>query len=243
MTSSVKLTRLGRMRRLRQLAQKALDAYGLSAPGLTFLACEGNAIYRVDTSKPIAAVRKNNLHHPNRYVLRVHMDYHSTEAIRSELLWLSALRQELDFPAPEPVPTVSGDLVTEVSLPGDNHMRRKCSMLRWVKGRFLHRRLTTGKIRAWGRLTGRLHEHSAAWKPPRGFVRPHRNWKGLFSDAAGFEFPAAELWEAVPKDFKEAFDTVTRRVKQVMGRLGTGPDVYGLVHADLDVNTNILFNR
>jgi Ser/Thr protein kinase RdoA (MazF antagonist) len=63
----------------------------------------------------------------------------------------------------------------------------------------------------------------------------------MFGDGARFEFPAAELWEAIPKRFRKPFETVTREVRRVMNRLGKGPDAYGLVHSDLDVNTNVLF--
>lgn len=63
----------------------------------------------------------------------------------------------------------------------------------------------------------------------------------MFGKGAGFEYPADELWKAVPKRFHDAFQDVTGRLKKVMRDLGNGPDVYGLVHADLDVNTNVLY--
>ncbi len=86
-----------------------------------------------------------------------------------------------------------------------------------------------------------LHEHASRWILPAGFTRPRRDWEGLFSDAARFEFPASELWQAIPEQFKECFEIVTEDLKSAMAQLGEGSEVFGLVHADLDVNTNILF--
>jgi Ser/Thr protein kinase RdoA (MazF antagonist) len=63
----------------------------------------------------------------------------------------------------------------------------------------------------------------------------------MFGDGARFEFPASELWEAIPARFREPFENVTREVRQVMAELGREDEVYGLVHADLDVKTNVLF--
>jgi Ser/Thr protein kinase RdoA (MazF antagonist) len=168
------------------------------------------------------------------------MDYHTTAAIRSELRWLSALRRDADMPVPEPVPTLDGELSTEVAIPGMPE-HRKCSLLRWLNGRFLQKGFRPSHARAWGRLMARLHDHAVHWQRPKGFTRRHNDWGGLFGDDARFEFPASELWEAIPKRFREPFENVTREVRHVMDQLGKGPDVYGLVHADLDVKTNVLF--
>jgi Ser/Thr protein kinase RdoA (MazF antagonist) len=88
----------------------------------------------------------------------------------------------------------------------------------------------------------RLHEHAVHWERPHGFTRRHNDWDGMFGDGARFEFPAGELWDAIPDRFREPFEGVTRQVGQVMDDLGKGPDVYGLVHSDLDVKTNVLFH-
>ncbi len=234
------LTYHGKLRRLRMLAQTALDAYGLPDARLTFISCNGNAIYRVDSPEQKPVRGGMGCHAPNRYVLRVHMDYHPTAAIRSELEWLSALRLDVDLPVPEPVLTLDGELSTEAAIPG-SQKRRKCSLLRWLNGRFLKKGFRPAYARAWGRLMGQLHEHALNWQRPKGFTRRHRDWDGLFGDGAGFEFPAAELWEAIPQRFREPFEIVTGQIRQVMDELGKEPDAYGLVHADLDVNTNVLF--
>jgi Ser/Thr protein kinase RdoA (MazF antagonist) len=227
---------------MRALAETALDAYGLTGARLKFLYYNGNVIYRVDGSHRTSIGKSGGPYVANRYVLRVHMDYHTYEAIRSELQWLMALRRDADLLVPEPVPTRDGELLLEAGAPGVPG-RRKCSLLRWLGGRFIPKGLRPGHASAWGRLMAHLHEHAVGWRLPDGFTRRQRDWSGLFGEDAGFEFPAGELWEAIPKRFQEPFEIVTRELKQVMDELGRGPDVYGLVHADLDVNTNVLFSR
>lgn len=230
---------------MKRLARAALHAYGLADARPTFISYHGNFIYRVDApggAGPggVPGGRHRGLYVPNRYVLRIHMDYHSIEAIRSELQWLDALRRDADMPVPEPVPAPDGDLLMELPVPGGSG-RRKCSLLRWLNGRFLTGGFHAGRARAWGRLMARLHEHALKWKLPGGFTRRQNDWDGMFGDGARFEFPAAELWEAIPPRFRGPFEHVTGRVRRVMEELGRGPDAYGLVHSDLDVKTNVLF--
>lgn len=225
---------------MNKVARQALAAYGMADARLTFLTYHGNVIYRVDTRQSSSRQMKHDYYVPGRYVLRIHMLYHSTAAITSELQWLSALRRDLDLPVPVPIPDARGELVTEI----DNHGvmgKRQCSLLRWVDGRFLKHKFRPAHARAWGRLMAQLHGHAARWRHPSGFTRRHRDWDGLFGENAGFEHPPDELWTAIPRKYREKFGIVTDQLRKVMSQLGTGPEVYGLVHADLDVKTNILF--
>ena len=240
MKSIRQISRLGRLRRFRSMARSALEAYGLPDAVLTFLSYNGNIIYRVDDPVAIGSARNDGPFVDGRYVLRIHMDYHSTEAIRSELQWLKALRCDLDLAVPEPVATLAGELTGEIMSPC-GEVCRKYSLLKWLDGRFVSRRFGREHARAWGRLMARMHSHAESWQLPEGFTRRRRDWAGLFGDEAGFETPVAGLWEAVPDQFREPFEDVTNQLRDVTGRLGHGPDVFGLVHADLDVFTNVLF--
>ena len=56
-------------------------------------------------------------------------------------------------------------------------------------------------------------------------------------------YTADEVWPRIPSRFFEAFQEVTTRVEQVMEDWGKGPDVYGLIHADLGTEANVLFHR
>jgi Ser/Thr protein kinase RdoA (MazF antagonist) len=63
----------------------------------------------------------------------------------------------------------------------------------------------------------------------------------LFGDGAEYGVPAKEVHEAVPRIHQDAFFTVLDRVREVFDQLGQSTNVYGLIHADLDVDSNTIF--
>src|SRR6185295_9637464 len=86
-------------------------------------------------------------------------------------------------------------------------------------------------FRRLGEVTARLHAHAAGWTPPAGFTRfrwdyetsigPRGHW-GRWQD--GLAVGPAELAVLT------RLDGVLRRR---LAAFGTGPDRFGLVHADL----------
>jgi Ser/Thr protein kinase RdoA (MazF antagonist) len=63
----------------------------------------------------------------------------------------------------------------------------------------------------------------------------------LFEEDSGTGMPASEAWALLPRAYRQPFRIVARRVQRLMNELGQGPDVYGLIHADLGVDSNVLF--
>jgi Ser/Thr protein kinase RdoA (MazF antagonist) len=231
------LTRLGRLRRLRQLAQVALKAYGLTGARLTFLQYEGNVIFRVDAPRPVPLTGKKGPYIENRYVLRI-LTTSDTEAVASELTWLTALSRDAGLPVPEPVPTLDGKLLTTITTPGVPH-GRIVSLMRWIDGRRLTKGFRPNHLRAWGQVMARLHEFAASWQPPEGFKRPHWDWDGQLG-GRDFRHPLEELVASMPERFQEPFQVVSRQAREVMEGLGKGPDAYGMIHADM-YPENMLF--
>lgn len=237
-----KLTYLGRVRRKRQLAQVALDAYGLSEARFKLVVDAGNTLYRVYAPHHASAKTANGLFEKGQYLLRVHQPgVQTNEAIELELAWLAAMRRETDLPVPEPVPTLDGRLLTQASIPGIPE-ERNCSLLHWVKGRLITR-TRPYHLRTQGQLMAKLHNFSARWQRPSGLTKRHHDWNGMFRDnpAAGFDLSIDEVWAFLPQPYVEPFQVVTQRMRQVMDELGRGPDVYGLIHADLATDANLLF--
>lgn len=233
------LTRRGRLRRVQSVAYAALNAFGLTDARLRLLVDAGNILYRVSAVDP--APIEGSLHVANRYLLRLHWPgYQSDCAVDSELRWLRALF-DAGLPVPQPIATTEGDLSVEVAAPGVPGTRR-CSLLRWVKGRMVEKRVRPWHLKAIGSLIARLHNHASCWNLPSGFVRRHYDQNGLWGDDTGTGYTAAEVWPKIPRRYFEAFQEVTTRVEQVMGEWGKGPDVYGLIHADLGTKANVLFH-
>ena len=102
------LTYRGRALRLRRMALAALEHYDLAVRRVRLVTNEMNGIFRVDTMDG------------QKYILRVTdpSGCHDLEEIRSEMMWLAALRRDTDLGVPEPLTTRDGALVTTVEVPG-----------------------------------------------------------------------------------------------------------------------------
>jgi Ser/Thr protein kinase RdoA (MazF antagonist) len=231
------LSRLGQLRRTRCLAEVALEAYGLGEARLTFLQYTANIVYRVDVPGWAKAESRQSPYVPNRYLLRV-LYTNRLEAVKGEMTWLAALRREANLPVPEPVPTRDGDLVTRIAIPGVPQ-GRLVSLMRWIDGRRISTGLRPAHFRAWGRVVARLHAFAAGWQPPEGFKRPVWDWEGQLGGRY-FHCSVEELVASMPGHLREPFQIVSREARQVMDSLGTGPDVYGLIHSDM-YPENVLF--
>lgn len=237
------LTYLGGVRRFRQLARVALDAYGLAEARFKLIRVAGNAVFRVFAADPDPSRMQHELYQAGQYLLRIHQPgYQTTGAIALELAWLAAMCRDANLPVPQPLPTTDGKLLTQVSIPGIPE-ERNCSLLRWVKGRFITTGIRPHHYRAQGRLMARLHDFAAQWHPPLDCTKRRYDWEGLFKDAVDVDLPASEIWAQLPHHYVEPFKVVARQVRQVMDEWGKGPDVYGLIHADLGVDANLLFWR
>jgi Ser/Thr protein kinase RdoA (MazF antagonist) len=236
-----KLTRLGKVRRFRKLAQVALEAYELGETRLKFIHYAGNVLFRVfeSNSSPLA----NDLYHADQYMLRIHEPgYQASESIELELAWLAAMCRDANIAVPQPVPTLDGRLLTQVSIPGIPGAHN-CSLLRWIRGRFIPNDIRAHHYRAQGRLMAQIHAHAANWQIPPGLTKRHYDWNGLFRDDAGSGLGASQTWPVLPQRYHAPFQAVGEQARQVMEAWGQGPDVYGLIHADLGVDANVLFWR
>jgi Ser/Thr protein kinase RdoA (MazF antagonist) len=235
------LTRLGRVRRMRQLAHVALDSYGLDGARLRLQRQAGNTLYRVRAPGTANEEEASELYVPGHYLLRIHEPgYQATGAIELELEWLAAMCRDASLPVPEPVPALDGRLLIQVSapgIPGD----RNVSLLRWLKGRFIPDAIRARHYRAQGRLMGQMHEFAARWQIPPGLTKRRWDWDGLFRDVEGAGMPGSRAWDLLPRRYTAPFELVTRQAQAVMDAWGKGPDVYGLIHADLGVDANLLF--
>jgi len=200
-------------------AHAALAAYGID-PGaeVVLLNVSENGTFRVDD--PVQG----------RSVLRVHRSgYHSEAAIRSELTWIDALRADAVVRTPAYLPALDGSPVVTARLP--DGAARHVVRFAWVEGAEPEEARLVGDFTELGAIAARLHGHARSWRRPQGFTRfvwdydsslGERGLWGRWQDGLGMG--AAEL-------------AVLGRLDQVLrARLaayGTGPEVFGLIHADM----------
>ena len=243
------LSHRGQIQRLRKVAHLALAQYAVPEPRLLKLRHVENTTFRV-----VAADQQH-------YVLRIHRaDSLASDAIRSELTWLTALRQETDLRVPEPVRTRDGSLLTVVEAAGMPEPRA-CVLFRWLAGRFFDKTLTPQHLERVGVFMAQLHEHTSRWQPPAGFVRGRADaisaaarrslWRPSFpSSSSASRFPADEDGAqtlALVSDHCSSQDAVIvartlEQIRAVFQTLGEGKEVFGLIHADLH-QQNYFFQR
>lgn len=233
------LTRRGQLRRLKQLAELALDAYGLTGARLSFLHYQGNVIFRVDARESVVVANKVTPYIPNRYILRV-LSISDWDTISSELTWLAALRQDAGLPVPEPIPTLDGELLVLITIPGVPQ-GKVVTLMRWVDGRKLTKDLGAKHIKAVGHLMAELHQFAAYWQPPAGYKRFHWDWDGLMGET-GIGYPIDDLMAAMPRQYRKPVEEVSHQAREVMESFGKSPDAYGLIHADMYLE-NVLFKK
>jgi Ser/Thr protein kinase RdoA (MazF antagonist) len=160
------------------------------------------------------------------------------DAIASELTWLAALNQQAGLPVPAPVLTPDGKLLTTIITPG-MPKGRVVSLMRWLDGRRYRKGLQPKHLTALGQVVAQLHTFSAGWQPPTGFTRPHWDWDSQLGGSM-FKHPLEEVVNSIPSKFQQPFQFISQEAKRIMESIGKGPDVYGMIHADL-YPENVLF--
>lgn len=191
------------------LIARALPAYGLSpATPLMLLNRSENETWRAGD-----------------LILRLHRQgYHTGPEIASELAWLTALQDLPGLTTTRPIPGAQG-LVTKLDgrflvafapLPGQE-LQPGDDLARWFA--------------PLGEITARLHLHARQWNPPPGFTRkrwdvetilgPQPHW-GNWRQAQGLDATGETL-------LARATDALAKQLHAY----GTGPEVFGLIHADL----------
>jgi Ser/Thr protein kinase RdoA (MazF antagonist) len=221
----------GQLGRLRVLAEYALTAYGIRPARIVPLAHAENSTFRVETDGG------------GRFVLRIQRvtgtPFHPPRGpseVRSELMWLSALRREA-MAVPEPVPTSDGSLLTVAEsegVPGP----RICVLFRWTPGRFLDAGLTPKHLERVGGFIARLHDQALRFAPPPGFER----WRIEEVSEEAVAYIAETVQELGGPTSVATVETLVALGQRSQRELGTGSDVFGLIHSDLH-QENYLFHR
>jgi Ser/Thr protein kinase RdoA (MazF antagonist) len=197
-------------------ARVALPSYGRDPDSpLRLLSLSENATYLVDDGRPI--------------VLRVHRaGYHSMQAIRSELAWMAALREQTDVATPQLIAAQDGsEVVTAVR----NGYPLNVDAVTFISGCTAEERPEAVGFDQLGRITATMHDHVRAWQAPNNFTRfswdadtmigPEGRW-GNWRQAPGL----TTADEAV-------IERAATEVKRRLAEFGCAPDRFGLIHADL----------
>jgi Ser/Thr protein kinase RdoA (MazF antagonist) len=206
--------------RLEAIARDALRAYGIGADAvLTLLTVSENATYAVDD--PATGERS---------VLRVHRPgYHTRTAIESELAWIAAVRAEHVVRTPEVLPARSGALVALGRHPDGE--QRYAVRFAWAPGQEPSPLRLADDFRALGAITARLHAHTRRWRRPPWFTRFTWNYETSIGPRGHWG-----RWQdgmAVGVEERSVLCRLDATLRRRLAAFGTGPDRFGLVHADM----------
>jgi Ser/Thr protein kinase RdoA (MazF antagonist) len=164
--------------------------------------------------------------------LRVHrLDYHPDGAVESELAWVDALRANEVVPTPRVIPSRTGERVLVVSDPAGETEPRAAVMFEWMPGAPPPEDGLVESFAELGELTARLHRHARAWSPPAGF----RRFSWGYDDAFG-RIARWGRWQDAPgvdDSTRPVLSRLDRTLHDRLAAYGTGPDRWGLIHADL----------
>jgi Ser/Thr protein kinase RdoA (MazF antagonist) len=183
--------------------------------------------YGLDPDTPLTLLNRseNETWRAGGLILRLHREgYHRRAEIVSELAWLDALQGIPGLRTVRPVAGLQGP-VTEVGgrfvvgfapIPGQE-LRPGDDLARWFA--------------PLGEVTARLHLHARSWAVPPGFTR--KRW-----DAETILGPRPHWgdWRQAPGLDRSGIQVLERATRDLALKLqayGTGPEVFGLIHADL----------
>lgn len=214
----------------RELAADALRLWGMEAAEISWLTYSTNAVLAARTAD-------------QRYVLRLSLPGRVKESrLRSELIWLRAIRRRSDLLAPNPVPLRRGGderlfaAVAHDLLPPPQSAY--CVLFEHIDGRGKSAsELSAADCQRVGRYLGRLHQ-DAQFEASVGFDRPRLDQPGLFG--AESPYGSADEKRALAAGQRDVFARVAARVGQMMAGLDSKGAGFGLIHADL-LAKNLLF--
>jgi Ser/Thr protein kinase RdoA (MazF antagonist) len=206
------------LERVTRCAQQALAAYGCHpATTVRLLNVSENATYLVED--PAAG--------PS--VLRVHRHgYHTEPAIASELAWMDALRAEAGVRTPRVLAATDGRRIVTAADEASGE-RRNCVRFEFLPG-IEPADDSLPHFAELGEITARMHRHARAWQRPAGFTRFHWDYDAAFG--AGARWGRWQDGIGVGPTEREILSRLDATLRARLAAFGTGPERYGLVHAD-----------
>ena len=223
------LERPQQIRLLEQAARRALAAYPLQVESVELLR------YMLNAEFVVQARPDNGADALKRYVLRVNAPgFHTRAEIASELIWLDALTRDTKLIVPVPVRTRKGGWVETVDHPALGIFRH-CVLFEYLPASSAETAITPQRMEFLGALIALLHRHGAGFKPPAGFIRKHWDLEGMRGEM--LDVPATQALAALEDDERRVLNEAEELVAEAMNELGTGPEVYGLIHGDLHLKS------
>lgn len=206
---------------LADVAARALPLWGVSREArVTLLNISENATYRVDDPA-----------RPEPLILRVHRTgYHSLDAIRTELAWMKALKDEAGVETPQAIAALDGDLIQTIASPALQE-QRQVVMFAFIAGAEPSADSLIEPFKRLGAIAARMHAHARRWQRPDYFERLVWDFEGALGKRGNWGD-----WRDGPGLDAAAIDVLEQMVDRIgieLEAFGMDDARFGLIHADL----------
>lgn len=178
----------------------------------------------------------------HKSVLRVHREnYHSHRAIECELAWSAALNRESEVMTPGVYTGRDGEVIQQGRVAALPHPRYMV-LFEFVEGEQPDESHDLeGPFEDLGEIAARTHLHSVGWQRPQPFERLTWNLETILGTD-----PTWGHWRDAPNvtpEIEKLLARVEQTVTQRLTAFGSGPDQYGLIHADMRLANLLIGDR
>ncbi|MGZ0701043.1 phosphotransferase enzyme family protein [Pseudomonas piscis] len=213
---------------LTRVARMALPRWNIAQDAqLHLLSLSGNALFLVSAGH-------------RSWVLRLHrQSYHNLAAVRSELAWMRALRNEAGVETAIAVSGRDRHLVQQVTVEPETEPRMLV-LFDFIPGSAPEPDNLLDAFGQLGSITARMHRHSRQWQRPAFFQRQVWDHQGAFGDT-----PIWGHWRSgfnAREPGRAILEQAEQRVRQHLERYGKASDRFGLIHSDFRLS-NLLFDH
>ena len=145
---------------LESVARRALPAWGIEQDAtVSLLSLSENATWMVKPEDNSSGFKPGQ-----PLIMRVHRTgYHSLNAIRTELAWMSALQADAGVITPKAIPAASGELIHCIETPSLNE-QRFVELFEFIEGEAPDETHLIEPFSRLGKVTAQLHQHAMYWQ-------------------------------------------------------------------------------
>lgn len=214
-------------------AKEAIAHWGLVDAEPVLLKYRENGVFRITLANGAPAALR--LHRPG---------YHDESALRSELQWMTALRDG-GLCVPRAIAAPDGRLLVLLG-PNDSFAGQHADIVSWMHGMPLGESgvpLAHGPeaqvaiFQAIGSMMAEMHGLADRWSMPSGFKRAAWDAEGLLGETPVW----GRFWDcnSLSGEHKIALGQLRERLRHLLDSMPAAQLDYGLIHADL-VRENVL---
>lgn len=209
-------------------AESALHLWGIpQSAKLHQITRSENAVYLVTDSK-------------QKYVMRVHrVNYHSIDAVRSELSWSQALNDDAGIATPTAIPGLNGELI-QIAPTLINGERPMVVLFEFINGEAPKEDELLSAYKHLGSITAAMHKHSAKWTRPSYFDRPVWDYEGAFGQKPNWGHWINGYHESCGG--LEVVKRAEQKMKMELSKYGKSPNKFGLIHSDFRTANLLVHN-